>query len=102
MKVGLYTVSLFRQVTGIEKVGISLADALTAHGHSVVWITPPGPNPPLKSLPAGVRIEFLPYGMTLGHVDQVKAIAKQYSLDVIVAMTTNGVASIFPLALSDL
>ena len=40
--------------------------------------------------------------MTLGHVDQVKAIAKQYSLDVIVAMTTNGVASIFPLALSDL
>ena len=75
MKVGLYTVSLFRQVTGIEKVGIFLADTLIAHGHSVVWITPPGPNPPLESLPAGVSIEFLPYGITPEHVDRVKAIA---------------------------
>ena len=102
MKVGLYTVSLFRQVTGIEKVGIFLADALIAHGHSVVWITPPGPNPPLESLPAGVSVEFLPYGITPEHVDRVKAIAEQCNLDVIVAMTTNGVASIFPLALRGL
>ena len=102
MKVGLYTVSLFRQVTGIEKVGIFLADTLIAHGHSVVWITPPGPNPPLESLPAGVSIEFLPYGITPEHVDRVKAIAEQCNLDVIVAMTTNGVASIFPLALRGL
>ena len=63
---------------------------------------PARPESPLESLPAGVGIEFLPYGITPEHVDRVKAIAEQCNLDVIVAMTTNGVASIFPLALRGL
>ena len=40
MKIGIYTVSLFRQVTGIEKVGLQVAKALTADGHTVTWVAP--------------------------------------------------------------
>ncbi|MBT6176884.1 MAG: glycosyltransferase [Deltaproteobacteria bacterium] len=102
MKIGIYTVSLFRQVTGIEKVGLQVAKALTADGHTVTWVAPPGQFAPIAALPAGVSVEHIPYEISLDHAAQLRDIVKRRELDVIVAMTTNGVASTFPVALDGL
>lgn len=102
MKIGIYTVSLFRQVTGIEKVGIQVAEALIEDGHTVTWIAPSGPVAPIATLPQGVSVELLPYGISPDHVAALRSIVERRKFDLIIAMVTNGVASLFPVALEGL
>ncbi len=102
MIVGIYTVSLFRQITGIERVGLRLANALIDAGHEVVWITPSGPVAPIEALPAGLTVEHFPIGFSRETVLTLREILVRRQPDVVVAMVTNGIVSIFPPALAGL
>ena len=63
---------------------------------------PTRPESPSRVITRRCQYRIPPLRNHAWHVDRVKAIAEQCNLDVIVAMTTNGVASIFPLALRGL
>ncbi len=102
MRVAFYTISLFRQVTGIERVALRIAKALKAAGHELVWIAPPGNEPPVEALPEGTTVVLAPYGFSADHITHIRTAVCDHKPDVMVVLIANGVVSLFPLALAGL
>ena len=95
MRICLFTVSLNRQMTGIDKVAVELANEMVNRGHQVSYISHPGNfTSDRLSLDQRVTQHTINQNYSNKTIKLLKSILKKENPDVVLPMITNSIVGI--------
>ena len=100
MRICLFTVSLNRQMTGIDKVAVELANEMVKRGHEVSYISHPGGYQSERLvLDESVTRYTVNQNYSNKTIKLLKSIISKDNPDVVLPMVTNSIVAIFANAL---